>query len=244
MVFWSKRNENDLPEDLRGKSPAEIAQMLADAKKDKATLTTLEASQTTTSQQLAEIQAKLAEKDQEIEQLRTAQRSAQPQQQPNNPPERANYLTDPETFVQQQTQDTQNLAIVSGIMAAKMYAKQTLNARDVKIFNKYEKEIETVMQGYSPVQKVVPDNWVTALTLVKGRHDLEIRQMESDQTDFFSETPSHGAPPQQQTEAKLTPDEMEVCRVMKWDPKKYLESRKKMRTVQSEGGAVARFTNE
>lgn len=241
MVFWSKRNESDIPEDLRGKSPAEIAQMLADAKSDKATLATLQASQTTTDQQLTEIRSKMAEKDAEIEQLRTAQR--QPQPQPNQP-ERANYLTDPETFVQQQTQDTQNLAIVSGIMAAKMYAKQTLTPRDVKIFNKYEKEIEQTMQGYSPVQKVVPDNWVTALTLVKGRHDLEIRQMESDQTDFFSETPNRGNPPEQQQEAKLTPDEAEACRVMHWDPKKYLDSRKKMRTVQSDNGAVARFTNE
>ena len=239
MVFWQKRGNEEIPEELRGKSPQEIAQMLADAKKDKQLLTDLQASSTTTSQQLTEIQTRLNEKDQEIAQLRAAQQPAQP----TNQPEPANYLTEPERFVADQTRDTQNLAIVSGIMAAKMYAKQSLSQRDVKIFNKYEKEIEQTMQGYSPVQKVVPDNWITALTLVKGRHDLEIRQMETS-GDFFSETPSGGGAPEPAPEAKLTAEEEEVCRVMKWDPKQYLKSRGKMTIAKSERGAIARFTNE
>lgn len=239
MALWGKKDEDDIPEELKGKTPQEIATMLREAQQLKTQLDTLAVDKTKTDTQLAEIQAQQAENLRLIEELKTNQK---PPEKPVTP-EPANPWIDPDKWLRESTQDTQNIALVSGVMSAKMYARQTLSQRDAKIFTKYEKEIDQVMQGYQPVQRIIPDNWVLALTLIKGRHDQEISKMERDGTDFFSEESSGGRPPEPEPEVKLTPDEEDACRRMHWDPKEYLKNRSKMAIASSEKGSIARFTN-
>jgi hypothetical protein len=126
-------------------------------------------------------------------------------------------------------------------MAAKLYARQSLSGRDLKIWGKYEKEIDQTMNGFTPEQRVNPQSWVLALTLAKGNHQEEIAKAESSGTDFFSEGPSHSAPPEVKNEDKLTPEEEEVCKTFHWDPKGYLAQKKKAQINQSEKGGYAHY---
>lgn len=241
MALWDRKNEPELPPELKDKSPQEIVAMLNEAKETKQKLETLAADKTASDSKIAEIQAKLDENNILIEQLKANQKPTEPAK-PDDPP---NPWLDPDGWLKKGTQETQNIALLSGIMSAKMYARQSLDALDAKIFSKYEKEIDQIMNtGYPPQLRIIPDNWQNALTMVKGRHLKEISTMTSQGGEFFSESASGGRSPEPEPADKLTPEEEEACRIMRWDAKTYLANRGKMQIAKAEKGTVARFTNE
>src|SRR5262249_4376912 len=116
------------------------------------------------------------------------------------------------------------------------------------IWTKYEKEIDKWMETYPPQARIMPQNWLMALTMVKGQHDQEIAKAELDKTDFFSEGASHGSAASREMNAnagdneKLTPEEIAMCESMHWDQAGYLKRKKEMAVHQSSKGAYARFS--
>lgn len=240
-MFWDRRNDSELPEELRGKKPEEIAAALrkakeledqikaeADAKKaleDKLAAQTTEFD--TIKQKLADVEAKLT----------PAPVNNDEEDEPASP------WTDPQKFVQDATKPVADVALNAGLMASKMYFMQNLTGRDQKIFKKFEKEIDTIHGTFAPQTRVMPQSWMNAFIYVKGLHDTEIAKAERESTDFFSEVPSRGAPGHrdEESEVKLTAEEEETCRVMRWDPKGYLERKKSAAMFGSGKGQYANF---
>jgi len=236
-MLWGKKDD-ELPEALRGKTPEQIAAALQKASELETTVNNLTTERDTVKSQLTTQQT-------EFEQMKTRMAELEANQKPPDKPnteEPPSIWTDPSKFVQDQVKDVQNTALLSGMMSAKMYARQGLSPRDIKIWTKYEKEIDQVMNGFTPQQRVLPQSWLMALTLTKGTHESEIAAAERTGTDFFAETgTSHTTRTDPPPEDKLTPEEEEACRTFKWDPKRYLAQKKKMNLAVGEKGGYAHF---
>src|SRR5437868_9097628 len=121
MVMWGKKDD-ELPEALRGKTPEQIAEALRKATEFEQSVTSLTASKT-------DLETKLSTQQSEMEQLRTKMTELEANQKP---PERhveeepTSIWTDPQKFVNEQLRPTQDVALMSGMMSAKLYARQGL----------------------------------------------------------------------------------------------------------------------
>ncbi len=241
--FRDRDDDSDLPEEIRGKTPQQLAESikaskaaLEIAKDEEAKRLTAEAERDTQKTEFEKLKERLAavEADPRLRQ--------QQQQQADEP---ATIYSEPERFIDERTRGTQQLALAAGIMSAKMYAMQQLAPRDVKIFRKYEKEVETVVGSYPPAAQVSPQSWMNALIYIKGLHDTDIAKAESTHTDFFAEG-SVGT--QQRDEPlhtdKLTAEEEATCEAMHWNKEGYLKRKKEMQLSTSEKGTYAKFTVE
>lgn len=251
-MLWDKRprDDKDLPEELRGKSPEELAESLRKAKELEQQVASLTADKVKLENDFSAVRTETETTKQKLSELEARFQQPQPrqQQQQTQTEDEVSIWTDPQKFVEQQLKPTQDVAVISGIMSAKLFAQNGLSPRDRKIWTKYEKEIEKAMEGYAPVQRMVPNNWIMALTLVKGQHDVEIAKHESASTDFFAEPVSHGQGPsssvtrgQEDDGNKLTDEEEEIVKAMHWNRDGYLAQKKKMVVNQSTKGAYARL---
>jgi hypothetical protein len=239
MTFWGKHTEEDLPAELRGKSPQEIAEALRKAEAATTAATAAETARTAAETARAAQQTELDALKARNTELEANQKPVVEQPIVQEPP---TIWTDPQQFIQDQTKGTTLLALQAGIMSAKMYFMQQLSPRDVKIFKKYEKEVEQAVNAVQPHQRVMPQTWLNMLLYVKGMHDQEIAKAERDSTDFFSETPSRGVSELPAPQDKLTEEEEQICRTFHYDPVKYLENKKKGAVSQSSKGAYARYS--
>jgi hypothetical protein len=235
-MLWGKKDE-ELPEALRGKTPEQVAAALAK-------ISELEATVNNISTERDNFKTQLTTQQTEFEQVKTKMAELEANQKPPEKPTDegpASIWTNPDEYIKGKTKDIENAALLSGTMTAKLYAKQGLSARDQKIWTKYEKEIDQVMNGFQPQQRILPQSWLMALTLTKGNHEAEISAAERSGTDFFAEGGGGGKPNDPPPEDKLTPEEEETCRVFKWDPKRYLAQKKKMSVAVGEKGGYAHF---
>jgi len=249
-MLWGKRSQgnNDqdddanLPPELKGKTPEQVVEALKAAEAAQAKLQQLEAEKLESDRKVADLSTEFNTTKQRLAELEASAGKTPKDQSQDDAP---SIWTDPNAFIASQMKPVTDVAIVSGIMTAKMYAKSQLSTRDAKIWTNYEKEIDKVMEGYQPAQRIVPQNWLMALTLVKGHHDVDIAKAEREKTDFFMESGGSGNPPppaEDVSNDKLTPEEEEACSKFHWDPKRYLEQKKKMVIASSSKGAYARFS--
>lgn len=234
MAFWER---DKLPPELRDKKPEEIVAALAAAQKATEDKTVAEAA-------AADAAARLATQTTEFEQMKARMAQLEANQKPPEPEitsEPASPWVDPAKFVEEQTRGTQNVALAAGVMAAKMYFMQNLDARDQKIFRKYEKEVEQAVQTYQPAARVMPQSWLTAFLYTKGVHEKDIMKAESTNSDFFSETASRGQQPDPPPKDKLSPEEEAMCEAMHWNKEGYLKQKKQGAIMQGEKGQYARY---
>lgn len=237
MAFWGKHDDDDLPPELKDKTPKEIAAALkkADEIRTAAEKTLADAK---------EMDAKLTAQTTEYDAMKVRMAELEANQKEPIAPvmdEPASPWTDPEKFVRDQTKATTGVALTAGLMAAKMYFMQNLTTRDQKIFKKYEKETEGVISTFAVEARVMPQSWMNAFLYVKGLHDVDIQKAESSKSDFFSETPSRGQTPEPEPTDQLTAEEEEVCRTFHYDPKSYLERKKSAVLNQSSKGAYGKY---
>lgn len=241
MAFWKNQREQDddadMPEEFKGKTPKEIAAYIKQASDAAA------AAETARKTAETDRDARTAERDAHAAKLAEIETGRQQQQNVEDVDDTpASPWTNPEKFVQDQLKGTNAVALASGLMAAKMYFMQSLTPRDQKIFKKYEGEVEKGVGTFAPAQRVMPQSWLNMFLYVKGLHEADIKKAESDNSDFFSETPSRGASHEEEKDDVLTPEELEVCRVFKYDPKAYLANKKNAVLSQSSKGAYARYS--
>lgn len=241
MVWWQNRNDDELPAELRGKKPEEIAAALKKASEIEQQLTAektareaAEAKVNANQTEFDSIKAKLAEIEAGTRHVET------PVLEDEGP---ISPWTDPSKFVQDQTKGIAAVAITTGMMTAKMYFMQQLTERDVKIFKKYEKEVEAGVMTFAPEARVMPQSWFNCFMFAKGVHENDIKKHESEKTDFFAETASRGGGDQHidDDEGKLTAEEEETCRVMHWDPKGYLARKKASQLTSHSKGASLHY---
>lgn len=240
-MFW---NRDELPPELRDKKPAEIAERLkkleeleAKAKEFETNRADLETKFKEQSTEFDQVKAKL----QEFEQA-AAQQQAQPyMQQQAQQPEPSNIWNDPDRYIQEKLVPTQLGVLVANRNTAKLMFERNLSPRDMKIYRKYEGEVDKAMEGYDWGKQGDARYWQMALTYIRGAHDQDISKLESGDSEFFSEPASRGATPEPPPEEKLTAEEEEVCRRFHFDPKGYLKQKKAMSLHQSDKGGYARF---
>jgi hypothetical protein len=242
---WSQRfdNEDEVPEELRGKSPKEVADALkrtqelekqaADSKRAADDATAARVAQQndfdTMKARVAELEAGSHQKT--AEELEAERLAAEP----------ASPWIDPQKFVQDQTKGIAAVALQSGMMTAKMYCLQNITPRDQKIFKKYEGEIDKMVGTFAPETRVMPQSWFNALVFIKGAHDVDIHKAENDKSDFFSEPASRGHQEEEAPQDKLTDEESAMCDAMHWDKEGYLKQKKQQSIHQSSKGSYARF---
>lgn len=228
MAFW---NREEVPDELKGIDPKEIAAQLKKAKELEDKLTVALADKTKSDEQLATLQAQLTTNEQKMQELEAKLNNPPPPPRKEGENEPTSIFADPDRFVDERTAGVRNAALLSGVMSAKMYARQELNARDQRIFKKYEGELDKIVSSYPPESRINPQIWHNALKYIKGEHMDDIRKAESEGGEFFGEISSPGT--QRTTgegeggEVKLTDEENEVCEKFHWDKAKYLDNKKK-----------------
>jgi hypothetical protein len=239
MVFW---NRDEVPPELQGKKPEEIA---ASLKRLKELEDASEASKTKFEEELKALRGESEAQRAKLTEWENAaqQAAAQMQQQrPVGASEQTSVWDDPDKYIDERTRGTQIAALGAARMAARLTFQQGLASRDQKIFNKYANEIDKTIETYHPMAQGMPQNWSTAFIYIKGLHEQDISKMEAENTPFFSEPGSRGteqaAPP---AEEKLTAEEEEACETFHWDKAGYLKQKKAGAMYQSEKGAYARF---
>lgn len=242
MVWWQNRNDDELPPELRGKKPEELAARIKKAEE-------LEAALAEEKKAREALEAKANEQKTEFDtikqKLADIEAKTGPQPGPQDDPvkdEPVSPWVDPEKFVADQTKGVAEVALASGMMTAKMYFMQQLTPRDAIIFKKYEKEVEQGVMTFAPAARVMPQSWFNCFMFTKGVHEGDIKKAESEKTDFFAEpasrTGGHDDPP---PDDKLTPEEEETCRVMHWDPKGYLARKKNAALTSHSKGASLHY---
>lgn len=239
-MFWNR----DLPPELRDKKPEEIVEALKKLQELETKAKDFETSkaemETKFNQQTTEFE-QVRNKLQEMEQGVAAYQQQQQAQQQVQDQQPANVWNEPDRYIDQRTMPTQAMALHGGKMGAFLYFKDSLSPRDHQIFKKYQKEVEQTINAYQPAQQALPQNWFVAFNYVKGLHEQDIGKMEADNTPFFAEPGSRGAPPEPPPEEKLTDEEKEVCKRFHWDEKGYLQQKKAGAIHQAEKGAFARY---
>jgi hypothetical protein len=222
-MLWDRKDREKLPPELRDLTPEQLAEKLKTASDAEARLTDAEKARQERDQAFDSLKNEF---EQTKQRLATIEANTKPPEK-----EVSSIFADPDAYIRDSTKDTRDVALLSGMMSAKMYCRQNLTGRDVRIFAKYEGEIDKIVGSYAPEFRIMPQTWMNALIYTKGLHDKEIQRAEEERTDFFSETPSNAQYEQTLRGDKLTPDEAELCKKFHWDPAKYLENKKKSTLV-------------
>lgn len=243
MALWGRKEikEDDLPEELRGKSPEEIAKFIKDSAELRATLDQMQTERDGLKTQIDSQRTEFDGMKAKLAELEANAANANQQNQPPDADEPASIWTDPDKWHAERNRGVENVALMSGMLTARMAFENSLSGNDRNVWRKYTKEIDQTMNGFTPVQRTLPQSWGLALNVVKGNHMNDILKAQSEGTDFFAEGSSGHNPPASPDEVKLTAQEEEACEKFHWDPKRYLAQKKKMVTSQSDRGAYAHF---
>lgn len=235
MAFW---NRDELPPELKDLKPEEISAKLKKADEIRVaaekTLADAKEMETRLGNQTTELDTMRAR----MTELEANQRPPEPPAAPEDPP---SPWLDPEKFVDQRVQGLAGVALQSGMMTAKMYFRQNLSERDLRIFKKYESEVDAGINTMPVAQRVMPQSYLNMFLYVKGSHEMDIRKAEADKTDFFSEAPSRGQSDPTPPADQLSDEEAEICRKFHYDPVKYLANKKSATLSQSSKGSYARY---
>lgn len=245
-MLWGKKEvrDEDLPEDFRGKSPEEIKKILEEARQAQTMLETLKTEKDSLQTQFESQRTEFDSLKAKIAEMEAAQAQAQAQAAPATQEEPPSIWSDPERWHAERNKGVESVALMSGMLTARMVVENGLEDHDKKIWKKYSKEIDQTMQGFNPAQRTMPQSWMLALNVVKGNHMNEILKAQSEGNEFFAEAPSGSSPAPEPDSIKLTEQEQEACEKFHWDPKRYLAQKKKMVTSQSDKGSYAHFGME
>lgn len=230
--MWGNRKEEELPESLRGKTPEQIAQALADAQKDK--------------ERVDRLEVQLKESNTKFESFATTQQSlvdtlkavnermqpAAPRVDPNANNEPASFITDPDLAFNQRISPLASITMQTAAITAKTEARRGFERKqateknniDASLFDRFEGEILEMAKTCSPAQLANPATWAHLFFNVKGRHTDEIV---SNPKSFFVEdstrqAASNGTP----AEDTLTDQEKSIASKMGVSPENYLKNKK------------------
>lgn len=241
MSRWFQKKEEELPEKLRGKSEEDLVKALEEAEALKASLTTKDtelASLKTTSEaqrtELDGVKAKLTELEANANNPR---RRASDGENSNVGP--ASVFVNEEQAFLDRTAPLRAQVAQAGSLSARMTAREAVqNAKEgrveIRIWDKYANEINTLMAHEHPDRQIDPRAWANAFIYVKGLHMGEILDAKDKKSEFFAESGTTGGGGGMQTDDKgekdqLSPQELEIAKKFKMTPEKYLERKKGMR---------------
>lgn len=232
MAWFKREEEQDIPEELKGKSAKEIAELLKKAQEFETEVTSLKTQVQERDTRVTELQNTFNATKTRLDQLEANSRPPERQRTQDEIP---SVIEDEEEAFRRRQEPTQAVALHSGMLSARMMAENQVRQQPggERIWRKYEKEIIDIMNKETPQRRIFPEVWLNAFTYVKGVHFDEVMQSaQKGENLFFSETSSNAPEPApQKKDDKLTDKEMEIARKMKIDPAKYLEQKKKIQVV-------------
>jgi hypothetical protein len=181
-MAWGNRKDEELPPELKGKTPEQVAQELKDAAALKTRLDALE--------------AKSAERDTAFQTFGTAQQElvntlkAVNERIPapvarvenNTTHEPASFITDPDLAFNERISPFAAITMQTAAITAKGEAQRGFarkqatekNNIDATLFDKFEGEILEMAKNCTPQQLANPATWAHLFFNVKGRHTDEI----------------------------------------------------------------------
>ena len=234
MSRWFQKKEEELPEKLRGKTEEDLVKAMeeaealrASAAEKDAEVARLRESQTSQQTEFEAVKAKLAELE--------ANAAPTWNEEPKGPA--SVFVNEEQAFIDRTSGLRQQIA-QSGALTARLTAREavqnsTTGRTDMRIWDKYANEINTLMSREAPDRQIDPRSWANAFIYVKGLHFSDLLDAQANKKDIFAEpaTSSGTVPETEKQEDKLTDQELEIAKKFKMTPEKYLERKKAMRFV-------------
>ena len=241
MSFW---NKNKLPPELRELSEEQITERLnagsaaaTEAASQKAAYEAANARATAAEAAATESRRLAEEANSRAEAM--GNRGGGDQRQQNvqsGPPTAEDWLTDPNGAYARASVGMSAVALHGAMMSAKLLADQQIRQSgplDARLWNKYQGEVQKIMDTLAPEQKIMPQVWINQFTYVKGMHASDlIKEGQKAGDSFFSETasasgdslPDSNNGPQD----ALTAAEERVAKMLGRTPEDYLKTKRKM----------------
>lgn len=241
---WFGGREEEVPEELRGKSPAEIAQELKDAREMKTKLEASEAKVTDLTNKFESFGSDLDTKlDARFATLRESF-VAKPEKKEENQ-QMADFLSEPDRAFAERAAPLTGVVLNTAAYIAKTTAKEKLQRKqraepgknfDGFFFEKYEDEIATLARTVPAAQLGNPETWEHIYYNVKGRHAEEIAaQLHDGSLANLVEGASAGARSggfgDDKKDEKLTDQEIRIAAKMGVKPEDYAKRKKEMSGV-------------
>jgi hypothetical protein len=239
---WFGSKESDVPEELRDKSPAEIAAELKTLRESAAKVTDLET-------KLAESNTKFETFKTDFEsgldnRFATLRDSLKPPVK-QTPQEMTDFLSDPDKAFAERAAPIVGIAMHTAAYMAKNQAKEKFQRLqrtqpgknyDGYFFEKFEDEITALARTVPAQQLGMPETWEHIYYNVKGRHSEEIgAQMHDGTLSNLMESSSAGTRGggfgDDKKDEKLTDQEIRIAEKMGVKPEDYAKRKKEMSGV-------------
>lgn len=229
--MWGNRKEEELPAELKGKTPEQVAQALKDADALKTRLDALEAKsleRDTAFTSFGTTQSELVNTLKAINERVTPPARVENNNNNNEP---ASFITDPDLAFNQRVGPLAALTMQTAAVTAKQEALRMLQRKqateknniDATLFERFEGEVLEMAKNCSAQQLANPATWAHLYFNVKGRHADEIV---ANPKAFFTEDATRATTTQPLPEDKLTDQEAAICVKMGVKPENYLKNRK------------------
>jgi len=228
-MSWLNREEKDVPEKLKGMTEEQILESVSAKETQDTRIKELEDERESSLGQVATLGTELAEMRGKMQALEANPQPPPPD--PNAPVGPPSVLVDEDAAFNSRLAPMASAILTTGAASAEMLAKnQIASSGEAKIYEHYEKEIREVISQTEPAQRIHPETFINAFSLVKGRHLSEIMESkEKHDGVYFVE--GSGSPPLTQDdkkEDKLTDQEIDVAKKMNVKPEDYLKQKKEM----------------
>jgi hypothetical protein len=245
MPNWFKKKDEELPPELKDKTPEQVVQELKDAAAAKVEAAQLKAERETEKAQVATMTNSFNDVK---NRLAAAEANLNKRQNPEQREEPADWNIDPEKAFQQQIQPLVNATVQNSMMSSRLLAIQSLDSEDAvspadnktingRLFRTWEAEINAEAAKYPASAMSQPDRWLGIFYLVKGRHADELANPETRKKKYnFVESATQGAPLQPEKKKTgveaLTDQEKHVADKMGVSYENYAKRKEKMQFVQ------------
>src|SRR5438445_4543164 len=242
--WFGKKKEEELPEELRGKTAEEIAASVKEAVELKAKVTKLEDER---SQEKVVVTGLQSEFNAMKERLAAAELKANPPK-PRVEEEVANFVEDPDKAFSQRVAPVATIAIQGAAQTARIIAQQQLDNMDLgsngktmdgRLFRVWSNEIDQQATKYQAIQLGDPKAWLGIFYYIKGLRADELRDPEERKKKYnFLEpantniTPPPDGKKKDDVEA-LTDQEKHVADRMKVSYENYAKRKKSMQFVNT-----------
>lgn len=239
-----KKDDEEIPAELQGKSAKEIADALKEAADLKSKVTTLEADRQKEKEQVTVLSSQF---DQVKARLAAAEANLNKRDNPPKNEEPIDWNIDPEGAFKQNIAPLVNVTVANAAQSAKLLTIQSLDNEDSvsppeaktmngRLFRAWESEINEEAKKYPLSQMGTTSSWVAIYYLVKGRHSDELANPETRKKKYNFLESAAKVPAPQDTKPKdgvesLTDAEKHVADKMHVKYEDYAKRKKDMQFI-------------
>jgi hypothetical protein len=227
MALWGGKKvekEEDVPESLRGKTPEQIAQALADGETAKATLAAKESETTTMKSDLQQAR----------ERIQALERNANPPKPKEEQKGPTSVLVDEDAAFNERLSPFAVATLQNSARMARIIAEDRIKSdpKDGPVFRKFYTEYDALIKQLSLEQQALEASYDNVFSIIKGRHLHEILEAQKKGDGSLFVEPGGGSPPEQKPkEEKLNDQELAAASRMGVSPEDYLKSKKQIQFV-------------